>query len=241
MKRRRFVATGMALSIAGCAGGDEADGESGGDGTDGASNGDAGPATGTPDGLASHPAGRDLAVQPRDGPPPGEATGTVVAFEDPSCSRCARFEREVVPELRAELVDPGTVSYVFRGYPVVYAWGDPAARVLEAVHARDAAAHWTLTDHYFENQGDYSGAEPAAVYDRTETFLAEATDLDATAVVDAARSGDADPAVQTDLSAGEAAGAGGTTPHLFLFRDGEFRTKSAGYTGLETIRGVLEL
>ena len=224
MNRRGFLASGLAAALAGCAGED-------GDGR-----------TPAGDALTAHPAGGDaLDEQPTRGPAPGSATATVVAFEDPSCPTCARFEREVMPDFLDRYVEPGTVSYVFRGYPVIYDWGEQGTRALEAVHSRDPDAHWTLAQHFFETQRRYRAEEAATVYDRTQDFLAEATDLDAAAVIDTAREGGADAAVDTDLEAGEAAGAGRTTPHLFLFRDGEFRTKSAGYTPLSTIEDVLEL
>lgn len=236
MNRRGFLATGVALALAGCT-------EDGGDGESGATGSptDGSPTTQPARTLETHPAAQDLDVQPTLGPDPAEATGVVVAFEDPSCPTCARFEREVVPQLRAELVEPGTLSYVFRGYPVIYPWGEQGTRALEAVYDRDPATHWTLATHYFENQNDFRGADPAVVYDRTEAFLSSETDLDATATLDAARNGEFDAPVTTDFEAGQAAGAGFTTPHLFLFRDGEFRTKSAGYTPLSTIKSVLEV
>lgn len=191
--------------------------------------------------LETHPAGSALATQPTLGPEPGEAAGTIVAFEDPSCPTCARFEREVVPQLRAELVEPGTVSLVFRGYPVIYDWGEPATRALEAVYDADPAAHWTLAEYYFGNQDAFVGADAPTVYDRTAEALAAQTDLDAASIIDGARAGDFDAAVRTDLDAGQAAGAGRTTPHLFFFREGTFQTKSAGYTGMATIRNVLQV
>jgi protein-disulfide isomerase len=227
MNRRAFLATGLAVAIAGCGGG---------------GNGNGGGGSPDDDTLAGHPAAGDgLEDQPTLGPAPGSATATVVAFEDPSCPTCARFEREVVPELRSKHIEPGSLSYVFRGYPVIYDWGEQGTRALEATVAADPNAHWTLASHYFENQRRYRGEAPETVYDRTEAALADLTDLDAAAVVDRARNGEADAAVERDLDAGEAAGAGRTTPHLFLFRDGEFRTKSAGFTPLSTIEDVLSL
>lgn len=249
MDRRRFLSTGVALALAGCSGdgGTSADGAPSND--DGSSGDGQGASEGTPNGststasdaLVTHPAAADLAAQPTLGPDPKTATGVVITFEDPSCSICARFEREVVSELRTEFVERGTVSFVFRGYPVRYPWGEQGTRALEAVDDRDPDSHWSLAEHYFETQSRYSGEDPATVYEKTESFLASETDLDATSTIDAARNGDVDPSVQADLDAGEAAGAGGITPTLFMFRDGEFRSKSAGYTGLSTIKGVLEL
>lgn len=232
MHRRGFLATGLGVVLAGCGGGDTT-GQTPGEGSE--------PTTAPGSTLETHPAGQELAAQPTLGPAPGEATGVVVAFEDPSCRTCARFEAEVVPQLLTEYVEPGTVSYVFRGYPVVYPWGEQGTRALEAVYDRDPVTHWTLASHYFENQGTFSGLDPAGIYDETESFLASETDLDATATMDAARNGEFDGAVAADFEAGQAAGAGFTTPHLFLFRDGEFRTKSAGYTPLSTLESVLEV
>jgi protein-disulfide isomerase len=236
MHRRRFVALGGSVALAGClpGSGDGGDDSGSGDGGDGASGDGA-------ETLETHAAGRDLAAQPRHGPAPGEATGTIVAFEDPSCPRCRTFEQEIVPQVRSELVDPGDATFVFRGYPVIYDWGEPAVRALEATYDADPAAHWTLASHYFDEQGSFSGADAATVYDRSETLLAEETDLDATAVIDAARNGDSDAAVEADLSAGMDAGAGGTTPHVFLFRDGVYQTKAAGSVSLEFIRSALQL
>lgn len=233
MNRRGFLRVGAALALAGCSG--TSDGGDDGTATSPAS---ASP-TAAAETLDTHPAAADLADQPTLGPDPREATGVIVAFEDPSCPTCRRFEENVVPQLREELIDPGTVSYVFRTYPVIYPWGEPATRALEAVYDHDAAAHWTLLEHFFANQGSFRGSEPATVYDETETFLANETDIDATAVVEAARNGEYDAAVQADLDAGDEAGAGGRTPHLFFFRDGVYRTKSGGFTGMTTITEAL--
>lgn len=224
MHRRTFLTTGAATlaGLAGCLDG----GQTGGD------HGDAS--------LSDHPAGHSLDSQPTLGPDPTEATGLVVAFEDPSCPRCRTFEQEVVPKIESNLVDPGKAAYVFRGYPVVYDWGEPAAHALEATYARDEDAVWDLVDHYFANQDDFRSAGADSVYPRTRRYLADETDLDADAVVEAA-TGEAATAVQTDLDDGEAAGAGRTTPHVFLFRDGEYLTKAKGSVSYDTIESALQL
>ncbi|MFB6124051.1 MAG: thioredoxin domain-containing protein [Haloferacaceae archaeon] len=94
----------------------------------------------TPNGaraFAGHPAGRRLDAQPRLGPDPSEATAVVVAFEDPSCPRCAAFERETVPKTRSELVDEEVGAFVFRGYPIAYPWGKPATHLLSTFWLAD--------------------------------------------------------------------------------------------------------
>lgn len=185
--------------------------------------------------FGGHPAAASLASQPRLGPRPADAPATIVAFEDPSCTRCAAFERDVRPKIDANLVDTGKAAFVFRGYPVVYPWGEPATHVLEATYARSVPAFWALSEHYFERQRDF---DSDSVYPMSKSFLA-GEDVDAGAVIQAAKSGEADAAVQTDLNAGQNAGAGRTTPTLFLYRDGEYRTKTAGSVSYSVIANAL--
>ena len=223
--RRSLLAAGGMLLTAGCLGGSDP----GGGGT-----GSGGSAGGT---LAAHPAGRDIDAQPAEGPPSGEADATIVAFEDPSCPRCAAFERQTVPRIRSELVEPGRATFVFRGYPVVYEWGRPATRALEATFARDPGAHWELAAHYFETQSRFTTDN---VRDHTAAFLDAETAVDGTAVVEAVDAGEADAAVEADLAAGRDAGAS-ATPAIFLFRDGEYRTKASGSVSYEVISSALDI
>ena len=253
MDRRRFLTATAAAGalLAGCQS-DSSGSDGGGGGSDGSGSNDGGGGGGTrtasptasPDQsqtLAGHPAAANLDSQPTLGPDPTEATATIVAYEDPSCPRCANFELEVVPKLRSQFIDPGDMSLVFRGYPVVYDWGQPAVRALEATYDRSADAHWALAEHYFTEQDDFRFGDISEVYPKTETFLADSTDVDAAAVVQAAENGDFDGAVQTDLDAGKAAGAKSITPHLFLFREGVYQTKVTGYVGVDIIASALQL
>jgi len=252
-RRRLLAASGVAAvgGLAGCIGAPEFDGT--GDGATGET-------TDSP--LGGHPAAEGIANQPRLGPPPTEAEGVVVAFEDPSCPRCAAFETDTVPKLREQAGD--RVSFVLRSYPVVYPWGESATQAVEAAFAREtelvetgmmdddpnsapeeapdgyrqgSEATWALVRHYFEEQSQFDDN----VFGRTRTFLAEETDLDAEAVVDDAEAKEYDDAVQADLSAGEAADVGRTTPTIFLFRDGEFRTSAKGSISFEVVEAALEL
>ncbi len=236
MDRRRFLVTSATAAIAGCLGGTPT---GSGSTAPNSTNTSSSPTDNGGAQLTDHPAAQALATQPVRGPDPPEAPGLIVAFEDPSCPTCRRFEQNVVPTIRRELIEPGDVAYVFRGYPVVYPWGEPAVRALESTYARDPAAHWALVDHYFDQQEAYRRAGVDAVYERTETFLQDETELQAGSILDEARNGLHDEAVQSDLDAGMAAGAGRTTPHLFLFRNGEFRTKTAGRVSYDTVSTVL--
>jgi len=188
--------------------------------------------------LPDHPSVRDLSGQPYFGPPPGEGAGTVVAFEDTSCSRCAAFEEGTVERIRTELAASGDATFVFRGFPILYpSTSRPACAVLEATLDRSPRAHFAMVREYFTNQNEYSADD---VYDRSETRLNELTDLDGAAVVADAKEGAFDAAVETDVAAGEAAGAS-STPAIYLFRDGEFRTMASGSLSFEAVKTTLGL
>lgn len=174
--------------------------------------------------LEAHAAASDLGSQPALGPPPSEAKGTIIAFEDPSCPSCARFERTAFPRLKSELVDTGRLSFVYRGIPVVYPWSDPAVLALEATHDRSADAFWALKDFYYREQASI-GTE--TVRDRTRQFLTDRTDVDAAAVIDDIEAETDRNAVDADLQASRDAGVRGT-PTFFLFRDGSFATEIVG-------------
>ena len=251
LSRRAVLAGTGALSlaaVAGClgggatsSGGGSGDGGSAGDGM-GGSGGDSGSGatTTTSDAqtLENHPAAAGIEDQPLLGPDPFEAEAVIVDFSDPSCPTCRRFEEDVVPRIESELVDPGRAAFVFRGYPVIYPWGEPATQALESTYARSADAFWALKDFYYAEQSSF---DTDNVLSRTGEFLAENTDLDADGVVADAESEAHGDAVQADLDAGQAAGAGRTTPHLFLFRDGRFVTKAAGGVSYSVISNALGL
>ena len=233
--RRTFLAAGAGTLavLAGCTGGPSGDGGGGG------GDGGGGTTTATPadeETLANHPAARGIDAQPRLGPPVEEAAGVVVAFEDPSCTLCRRFERNTFPQLRSELVDPGDVAFVYRGYPIIYEWGKPATQALESTFAADAEAFWALKDHYYAEQESFTVDN---VLSETEAFLASETSVDAAAVVDDARNERHDDAVQADIAAAEAAGAGSQTPIFYLFRDGAFRTRVSGPQGYDVFAAAM--
>lgn len=161
--------------------------------------------------------------------------GVIVAFEDPSCPTCRRFNQNTFPQVKSDLVASGDAAYVFRGYPVVYEWGGPATQALEATFDRDPAAIWDLKSFYFDNQGDFS---TDTVHERTRTFLNDNTEVDGDAVVTDVNEDAYADAVQTDFDAGQAAGASGT-PTFFLFRDGEYQTKVSGAQDFTIFENVL--
>lgn len=200
MRRRTFLGgcTATAAALAGCTGGDQS--------------------------LDEHPASTALAAQPSLGPTPGTAEGTIVAFEDPSCPSCARFDRDTFPKVKANLVDPGDVSFVFRAIPVVKSWAEPAVLAMESVYDRDEATLWALKTFYFRNQADVDASNVREV---TRRFLADETGLDADAVLQDVEQGAHGDAVDTNLRTARDADVGGT-PTFFLFESGSFVTDLVG-------------
>jgi protein-disulfide isomerase len=189
-----------------------------------------------PEAFGGHAAADGIEGQPVLGDV-SSATGVVVAFEDPSCPRCAAFERAAGARIRSELVPAGDVAFVARTVPIVYPWGRRAVPALEATFARDADAFWSLFDFYFAEQSSFTTDN---VLDRTESFLAEGTDLDAAAVLGEVNSGTVANAVDADVAAARAAGVDGT-PTVFLFRDGEYRTRATGSVSFDVVTGALGL
>jgi protein-disulfide isomerase len=224
VKRRTFLqaagAAGLASGVAGCLGG------GGGGDTGGAD---------TPDGtpVGEHPAAVGLDAQPRCGDLDGNL---VLAFEDPSCSRCRAFHQRVVPDIQENLVDSGEAAYVVRSYPVVYPWGEPAVQALEATFARDPDAFWALQSFYY---GEQRSLGDENVLDRTETFLSEETNVDGAAVRADAENRAYDDAVQADLDAGANADVGRTTPTILLFRDGRYVTRASGSVSFDVVATAL--
>lgn len=187
--------------------------------------------------LRDHPAGSGLSAQPVLGDISG-TTATIIAFEDPSCPRCRAFEDEVVPQIRSNLVQPGKAAFVFRGYPVVYAWGEPACHALEAARVQSTAGHFKLAEHYFAEQRSFSNEN---VVERTRQFVDSETSLEVEPITMAAADRTETEAVQTDLEAGMAAGAGQTTPTVFLFKNGEYLTQASGSVSYDLIAAALEV
>lgn len=209
--RRAYLAgAAAAAGLAGCLDGLRGDGPSGG--------------SGTPWSMPDHAALAGIDDQPHLGPPPGEAPGLVVGFEDPSCPACRQFHEGTLPDLRSDLFEAGRATFVYRGISIVAQWSAFATHALEATFDRDGDAHWALTEHYYAEQDAFTEGNVAA---RTESFLESETDVDAGAVVDAVEAGEYDDATRTDYEAATGTDLRGT-PTFYLFADGEFRTDVVG-------------
>jgi protein-disulfide isomerase len=185
--------------------------------------------------FAKHPASAGVGGQPTLGATPGEGEGTIIAFEDPSCPTCARFETDTFPRLKSELLDTERASFVFRGIPIIYEWGKPATMALEATYDRSESAFWALKNHYYTAQ---DGFDTDNVRSKTESFLDENTDVDATGVVDDAEAQASQDAVDADLAVADELGVNGT-PTFYVFDSGTFSTDITGAIGYDSLEGAM--
>ena len=209
---RRAVLAGAAgataSALAGCSGGDDADG------------------------FEDHAASDGVETQPTLGAL--DRPGVVVAFEDPSCVSCRRFETETFPRLREELVDPGDVAFVYRTLDITFEWARPAAQLMASTYAADESAFWGLKAFYYDRQEAFRDAD---VFEATAPYLREAP-VDAEAVLAAARAEEHDDLIARNREAADALGVS-STPQFYLFRDGEFRTEVSGPQDYDVFAGAL--
>ncbi|WP_231185871.1 DsbA family protein [Haladaptatus sp. DYF46] len=213
LRRRTFLA-GTALFLSGCAS------LSGSNDTTTATNSNSNSKT-----LDDFPAARGIDNQPTLGPQPGTADRTVIAFEDPSCHYCGRFERDTFPKIESNYIDSGKLSFVSRfAVAPIQPWGTPAAEALEATYARNESVFWTLKEHYFAEQDTFSESN---VLSKTKSFLESNTDVDAAAVVDDAKNEAYEGALSKDQRAASAAGVEGV-PSFFVFDGGTLSTSITG-------------
>lgn len=174
--------------------------------------------------------------QPYLGEPPTEAEKLIVAFEDPSCPTCRRFHTSTFDDVRDQIVEPESASFVYRPYRYTgRAWATPAIHATLEVTARDRTTAWDLLDFYYENS--FSGG---TVLDETQSFLAANTDVDADAVIDAAENRAHRSTLETAEDDGDEAGVT-STPTFYLFADGTFRSEISGVQDVTAFEAGFEV
>lgn len=185
--------------------------------------------------LETHPAATTLEEQPVLGPSASEAEGVIIEFADPSCPGCARFEENTFPEIKSELVESGRVAFIYREYPNVAAWGESASQALEGTYEQDEQAFWGLKSFYYSNTDSITNDN---VLEKTEGYLDENTDVDASANVEGVRNDEYEGHVDQDVDAANEAGVAGT-PSFFLFRSGSFVTEIEGAQDYSVFKNAL--
>lgn len=246
MKRRGFFGLVGASLVAGCFGGSQ---ETDGPGSDHSptstpstapgstepANASAGTGGSTPsDTTANRETARtgnrtatpgDTLSPPTMGDPAADVT--VVVFEDYACPHCRDFSLNVVPKLRADYVDPGSVLYEHRDFPLpVNRWSRPAANAARAV--QDIAGDSSFFEYcraLYENQSRYSFDLLLA--------LGDEVGVDGAEVRTAAEERRYESVIQSDTALGNEMGVRGT-PEVYV---NGVRTENPAY---ETLRGTIE-
>ncbi|MFB6284944.1 MAG: DsbA family protein [Halobacteria archaeon] len=236
MDRRNFVKLGGAVTgaglISGCTGGSDGGGWNSGNGE---GKGGGGGNRSSDDTFKNHPATKEVSTRPSLGP--DDASAKIVAFEDPSCPKCAKFNLGPFQKIKSKLIDQGKLQFYYRTITVVYPWGKPAAESLEATYKTDHDAFWGLKHYYYENQLG-GGASNEDVYSLTRDYLENETDLDADKIIKEAKNKKYHDRIQENLKASKKAGVRGT-PSFFLFKNGDFRTKVVGPQSFSVFKNAL--
>jgi protein-disulfide isomerase len=249
--RRAFlesaVGTVLGLGLAGCLGGQSGDGQptttgvetaadtrttSGETRTPTATETTATKTTATASKI-DHPSAVGVVDEPTLGPKPWEAEAALILFSDPSCPYCQDFHEKTYPKLKKNLVDSGTVSYVYRTYPKVDPWGETAIYALESVYRRNEEVFWKLRDHYYENPGKSVLTEQT-----TRTFLKENSDLDVNGVIEDMNQQTNSESVEEDVHAARQADMM-TIPSYAIVTNGEVRTTAHGVSSYQNIKTML--
>lgn len=176
------------------------------------------------DSFDSNPAATDIDRNPALGPSPASAKSAIIAFEDPSCLVCRRFDEQTFPKLRSNLIDSGKTAFLYRAYPHVREWAKSGVNILYATNARSSDAFWKLNEHFYKNQDSVT---TDTVYSFSKKFLQAQTSVDPDAVISEAKNEKSGGLIDADTAARKEANVSGT-PTFFLFRDGEFATMVTG-------------
>jgi protein-disulfide isomerase len=76
---------------------------------------------------------------------------TIVEYASMTCPHCARFEKEVMPKLIHDYIDPGKVKVIFRDFPL-----DGAARLASALaRCVPEDKYYPFVDLLFANQAKW--------------------------------------------------------------------------------------
>ena len=144
-----------------------------------------------------------------------DADIVLVEFSDFQCPFCLRGS-EIVEEILAN--HPNEIKFVFAQFPLdFHPWAFPSAVASVCAADQSEEAFWSLHDHYFGNQDDFT---PENVIEQSAAFLT-ATGIDLDLWRNCAQNQDSDAfqsataAVQASIEMGRSVGVGGT-PGFFI-------------------------
>ena len=168
----------------------------------------------------------------------GGDEASVVVFEiaDFQCPYCARFAREVAPELDRKYVETGRVKWVFVNLPLhthPLAWLAAEAALCAGV----AGGHfWPMHDRLFATQAEWGrAADPAARF----ATMARELGVDEEAYRACVVRDQVAPLIVQDLGSAISAGVSGT-PTFIIMRGQEVVDQLVGVQPVETWSQVLD-
>jgi protein-disulfide isomerase len=210
---RRTLLSGVAVGavvLAGCAGGDDGNGnesDGGGDNSN-ESNGNqsaAGEFAGADGGVAAGAPELDGASVPVLGDP--DAPVTLAVYEDFICPHCRRYNEQFLSDITTEYIEPDRIRYEHRTFPVVHerhSW-EAASAAREVFEEYGNEAFWAYKSRLFDRQDEV----PANVPDLYGE-IADEMRLDSDAIQTAATERAHDDDIERDQSRGRERGVGAT-------------------------------
>jgi protein-disulfide isomerase len=88
----------------------------------------------------------------------GAAPVTMIEYSSLSCSHCADFHAQTLPQIKSNYIDPGQVKLVFRDFPL-----DDGATLFASMVARCSGDRFfTVVDLLFKSQATWAGSSNVA-------------------------------------------------------------------------------
>jgi protein-disulfide isomerase len=87
-----------------------------------------------------------------------DAKLTIIEYASLSCPHCAKFNAEVLPQVKTDYIDKGLVRWVYRDYPL----NNPAYLAAVLAHCGSPLRYFGLVDKLFRSQ-DYWAVQPQPI------------------------------------------------------------------------------
>ncbi len=86
-----------------------------------------------------------------------DAKVVVIEYASLSCPHCARFNNDVLPQIKANYIDKGLVRWVYRDYPL----NRPAYQAAVLTHCTSPLRYFGLVDQLFKSQDFWAAQQDA--------------------------------------------------------------------------------
>lgn len=151
------------------------------------------------------------------------ASYAIVEFTDYQCPFCGRHSKNVLPQIKKELIDTGKVKYALRDYPLGF-HGQAKGAAVAANCAGEQGKYWEMHEVLFNNQRELK--------DTLYIETAQSLNIDATKFTQCLNNPAKSKAVDQDLAYGNTLGVTGT-PKFFVGK-----VKGNTITNIQVISGA---